>query len=258
MIVKYETSPKKAIISVEDVSLKIPIYNAYSRTITTGLLSAATGGLLHSEKGRSYVQALSNISCTIGEGEKIGLIGHNGAGKSTFLRLVSGIYTPTTGLIRASTYATPMLQRAFITSLDLTGYHAVKSHFLMHKYKLDGFNEFIQDIQQFSGLGEYLYMPMKAYSDGMRTRLMFALSTSLRHECIAIDEGFGAGDAMFFKRAQRRLTSFIQSTGTLILATHSESLLKQFCSRGIVFSKGSIVYDGAIHDALSFYSSNYA
>jgi len=258
MIVKYEKTPKKAIISVEDVSLKIPIYNAYSRAITTGIISAATGGLLHSEKGKSYVQALSNINCTIKEGERIGLIGHNGAGKSTFLRLISGIYMPSTGRVRASTYATPMLQRAFITSLDLTGFHAVKSHFLLHQYKLDGFSKFIEDIQEFSGLGEYMYMPMKTYSDGMRTRLMFALSTSLRHECIAIDEGFGAGDAMFFKRAQRRLTSFIESTGTLILATHSENLLKRFCSRGIIFSKGSIVYDSSIDDALSFYSSNYA
>ena len=94
---------------------------------------------------------------------------------------------------------------------------------------------------------------MKGYSEGMSARLLFALLTSGNHDCLALDEGFGTGDARFFEKAQRRLEEFIQATGTLILASHSDELLRRFCNRGLVFSKGKIVYDGLLEDSLRYY-----
>ena len=90
----------------------------------------------------------------------------------------------------------------------------------------------------------------------MCARLIFSMLTSYQHECLAIDEGFGTGDADFFERAQKRLQSFMDSTTTLILASHSESLLIQFCFRGIVFNQGSIVYDGSLDAALNYYHTH--
>jgi lipopolysaccharide transport system ATP-binding protein len=94
---------------------------------------------------------------------------------------------------------------------------------------------------------------MKGYSEGMSARLLFALLTSSTHDCLALDEGFGAGDARFFDRAQRRLEQFIESAGTLILASHSDGLLRQFCQRGLVFNQGQIVFDGPLDASLAFY-----
>ena len=90
----------------------------------------------------------------------------------------------------------------------------------------------------------------------MSARLIFSLLTSFQHDCLAIDEGFGTGDFEFFERAEKRLKSFINSTGTLFLASHSEELLRQFCTRGIVFNHGSIVYDGYLNEALNYYHAS--
>ena len=108
----------------------------------------------------------------------------------------------------------------------------------------------------FSGLGSFINLPIKTYSEGMCARLIFSMLTSYPHECLAIDEGFGTGDADFFERAQERMQSFMDSATTLILASHSEHLLKQFCFRGIVFSHGSVVYDGQLDAALNYYHTH--
>ena len=110
----------------------------------------------------------------------------------------------------------------------------------MMKHNLKGFEEFLEDIVSFSGLGSFIHLPIKTYSEGMCARLIFSMLTSSSHECLVIDEGFGTGDSDFFERAQKRMESFMNSATTLILASHSEFLLKQFCIRGIVLNHGSI------------------
>ena len=90
----------------------------------------------------------------------------------------------------------------------------------------------------------------------MCARLIFAILTSIPQECLAIDEGFGTGDAEFFERAEKRMKTFMDSAGTLFLASHSEELLRKFCTRGLVFNHGSIVYDGVLDDAINFYHTN--
>ena len=114
--------------------------------------------------------------------------------------------------------------------------------------------EYAAEIIRFSELGDYIHMPMKGYSEGMCARLMFALMTSGVYECLAIDEGFGTGDASFFEKAEARLSEFMKATGTLLLASHSTELLRKFCSRGLVFDKGRLVYDGDLENALRAYN----
>jgi lipopolysaccharide transport system ATP-binding protein len=199
---------------------------------------------------------LRGITCTIHHGERVALIGHNGAGKSTFLRLIAGIYVATSGMFRASCPVFPMIQKSFITGPDLSGLQAVKGHYLLMHGHLRGFQEYVREIVDFSELGDFIHLPMKGYSEGMSARLLFALLTSGSHDCLALDEGFGAGDARFFERAQRRLEHFIQTAGTLILASHSDDLLRQFCQRGLVFNQGQIVFDGPLDASLAYYHEN--
>jgi ABC-type polysaccharide/polyol phosphate transport system ATPase subunit len=245
-----ETHP---VLELSDVWLKIPVNTLETRTLKKTLIRSLTGGALRQTKTGAEIDALRGVSCKICHGERVALIGHNGAGKSTFLRLISGIYVPTSGHFLASCPVFPMIQKSFLTSPELSGLQAVKGHYILHHGNLGGFSDYLADIVQFSELGDFIHLPMKGYSEGMSARLLFALLTSGSHDCLALDEGFGAGDARFFDRAQKRMEQFIDSSGTLILASHSDLLLRQFCRRGLVFSQGQIIFDGPLEDSLTYY-----
>ena len=244
------------ILELRDVWLRIPVPTKETRTLKKALLRSLTGGALHQTRYGAEIEALRGIHCTIHHGERVALIGHNGAGKSTFLRLISGIYVATSGFFKASCPVYPMIQKSFITGSELSGLQAVKAHYLLQQGHLRGFSEYLSEIVEFSELGDFIHLPMKGYSEGMSARLLFALLTSGSHDCLALDEGFGAGDARFFERAKTRLEQFIAAAGTLILASHSEDLLRRFCRRGLVFNQGQIIFDGPLVDSLSFYHAH--
>lgn len=256
---KIHTSTK-AIIKVRNLSLTIPISFKHdkklSNLLTKGVLNSIIGGQLVKNKTTTKIEALRNINLTIMNGERVALIGHNGSGKTSFLKVISGIYLPTEGDLDVEVDVYPMLQKSFLTSTDLTGVDAAKAHYLLVNKSLNGFDQFLQDIIEFSGLGEFISLPIKTYSEGMSARLIFSILTSIPHDCLAIDEGFGTGDSDFYERAEKRMKSFMNSSGTLILASHSEHLLKQFCTRGIVFNHGQVVYDGSLDASLNYYHTH--
>ena len=243
---------KSKAIELIDVCVKIPIKSNEVRSIKRALIRSATGGILCKTKKGIEVEALKQINCTIYSGDRVALIGHNGAGKSTFLRVISGIYTVNEGLITRNCKVYPMIQKSFITGPELSGRTAVLANYLLHNQHRKGYDSQLADIINFSELGDFIDLPLKGYSEGMSARLLFAMLTSQKHECLALDEGFGTGDAILFK-GTRSTEKFLESTGTLILASHSEELLKQFCTRGIVFSNGRIVFDGELNNALEYY-----
>ncbi len=246
-------------IEINHLSISIPIHFSEKRSLTKKFAKTVTnitGGQFTQSKTGTNILALNNISLKIMKGERVGLIGHNGSGKSSFLRLISGIYKPSNGTIKTLVDVYPMLQKTFLTSFELSGIDACKAHYLLKNHSLIGFESFLNEIIDFSGLGSYISLPIKTYSEGMSARLIFSILTASPHECLAIDEGFGTGDADFCDRAQERMQKFMESAATLFLASHSEELLKQFCERGIVFSHGSIVYDGPLDAALNFYHTH--
>ena len=206
---------------------------------------------------KSKVLILKDINIYISKGDRIGLIGANGAGKSTLLKLLSGVYKPTNGRITGNIFF-PMIIRDLNVSHDLSGIDAAKAFFYQHDLNTIGYdiNEFIFDVEAISNIGEYFSKAIKYYSEGMRTRLMFSLLTSVRlSENLAIDEGFGTGDKMFASQAEAKLDNFLGSEGSLLLASHSDNLLRQFCKRGWVMKQGRIIYDGPLEEAISFYES---
>lgn len=248
------TAPRPVLL-LEQVGLKIPVFSTETRSLKAALIRSVTGGQLKRGRSGVVITALHNVNCVVHEGERVALIGHNGAGKSTFLKLISGIYTPTSGRFERHIRVFPMIQKSFITSPELSGLQAIKAQYLMVQGNLRGFQEFYEGVVEFSGLGDFIHLPIKTYSDGMAARLLFSMLTTFRHDCLAMDEGFGAGDSSFYEIAQQRMQAFIQTAGTLFLASHSDTLLRQFCQRGLVFDNGSIVFDGDLDAALNFYHS---
>ena len=247
---------RSPIIELKDVTLDIPIFSTSDFNIKRKLIKSVTGGNFKKNSRRSFVKALDSVNLKVYQGEKIALIGHNGSGKSSFIRLISGIYQPSSGFLKTSVNVYPMLERTFIVEEELTGVESAKAHFLMMNNSLKGFQDFLEDIIEFSGLGDYMYLPLKTYSEGMSSRLMFALLTYQYHECLALDEGLGTGDKQFYKKAQIRLNSFLNKSGSLFIASHSSELLRRFCLRGIVFASGKIIFDGTIEEALIFYENS--
>ena len=241
------------ILELRGVSLQIPVFTTEMRSLGNTLLRSVTGGNLRREGAGAVVQALCDINLRVCHGERIALIGHNGAGKSTFLRLISGIYQPSSGSMSMRTFVYPMINKSFITSPDLSGMQAVKAHYLMLNGNLRGFPEFLEDVMEFCGLGDYIHLPVKGYSQGMVARLLFAVLTGITHESLALDEGISAGDQRFVEAAQKRLDAFIAEAGTLFLASHSDKLLQRFCKRGLVFDSGRILWDGPLEGALRYY-----
>ncbi len=252
---KADLAHKKlpAVITLRNVKLDIPVFTNETRSLKSSLIRSVTGGKLSRCRGGAVITALQDVNCEVYEGERVALIGHNGAGKSTFLRLISGIYQQTSGYFEARARVFPMLHKSFITSPELSGLQAIKAHYLMVNGNLRGFEIFKEDVIGFSGLGDFVHLPIKTYSQGMSTRLLFAVLTACTHECLALDEGLGAGDSSFFDHAQKRLHEFLSTTGTLFLASHSDTLLKRFCERGLVFKEGRIIFDGPLDEALANY-----
>ena len=246
------------VLVLENVGLEIPVLSTETRSLKSTLIRSVTGGRLSRSRSGAVVTALQDISVTIHQGGRVALIGHNGAGKSSFLRLVSGVYQHTSGYFKAHVPVFPMIHKGFITSPELSGLQAIKAHFLLVNGHLSGFEEFSDDVIGFSGLGDFIHLPVKTYSQGMAARLLFAVLTAGSHDCLAMDEGFGAGDTSFYEKAQERMARFLSSAGTLLLASHSDELLRRFCRRGLVFDSGRLVFSGPLEKALDYYHHTHA
>lgn len=244
---------KQPIIELKNLSLNIPVISTESKSLKKKILKTASGGLLVKNKNNAIIHALRNINVKFYDGERVGLLGHNGAGKSSFLRLISGIYFPSKGELISKVKVHPMIIKSFITSPELSGEHAIRCHYLFQKGNLRGYEEFLERVISFSGLGDYISLPLKGYSEGMSNRLIFSILTSSKYECLALDEGFGASDASFFEKAKKRLEDFIDQSGSLFLASHSDELLLKFCKRGLVFKNGEIVFDSNIQESIKKY-----
>jgi len=253
-MVKYTRIINIFMILLEDVSLSIPIFTNETRQIKKSLVNSVTGGLLQRKSAEvTNILALKSINCEIKKGERVALIGHNGSGKTSFLKVISGIYFATKGLFKTNDNIFPMIDKSFLTSTELSGLVAAKAQYLMVKKSVKGFDEYLEEIKEFSGIGDFIYLPLKTYSMGMEARLLFSILTSFTHDCLALDEGFGAGDNDFYEKSEKKMNTFLKTVGTLIFASHSDDLLKRFCTRGLVFEKGTIVFDGTLEDALDFY-----
>jgi ABC-type polysaccharide/polyol phosphate transport system ATPase subunit len=243
-----------AIIDIQNVSVEFPVYNLSARSFKKRFLRVATGGAVVEDANQHVlVSALKNITLTARDGDRIGLIGHNGSGKSTFLRLLSRIYEPTTGDIHIDGNISPLLDIMHGIEAEFTGYENIVARGTVLGLSRKQIDERIQDITEFSGLGDYLALPIRTYSSGMRVRLAFAISTSIKPDILLIDEVFGAGDADFMAKARARMQALLQQSSIVVMATHSDELIREFCNKALLLSGGHIKYFGDVEEAMKLY-----
>ncbi|MCU0830693.1 MAG: ABC transporter ATP-binding protein [Rhizobiaceae bacterium] len=244
-------------IVLDRVTVDIPIFDAGGRSLKNEVLRSVTGGKLKAhDSGVKIVRALHDVSLTLNHGARLGLIGHNGAGKSTLLRVMAGIYEPTGGSVTIEGEIASLFNIGFGMDADATGWDNIIIRGMMLGHSRREIAALAPEIGALSGLGEFLDVPIRTYSTGMKTRLAFAISSSIKPEILLIDEGIGTGDAGFLKQAQDRLHSFIGSAGVLVIATHSLQLLRTWCTEGVWLEHGKPILQGPIEEVLSAYNTS--
>lgn len=226
----------------KNVTVQYPIYNSRSQSLRNQLVRVSTGGRIESEAGHiQIVTALKDVSFELKKGEAVGLVGHNGAGKSTMLRTMAGIYTPVAGeIIRQGSVAT-VLEMGAGMDPELTGYENIIRIAVLMGMSIAQIQKKTQEIEQFTQLGSFLNLPVRTYSAGMATRLMFAVATSTQPDILLVDEVFGTGDAEFQVKAKERMEALISSVGIFVFASHDTDLIRSYCNRFFRLEHGSVM-----------------
>lgn len=242
---------KKNRIKLENVNLHYASVAYKERSLKSLFSAALTKG--KAERSVSDIHALKNITLEINNGERVGLLGHNGAGKSTFLKTVAGLYPISSGKLIVEGQVRSLFDLSLGFEPDATGRENILYRGLLLGLSPTFMKEKENEIVEFAGLGEFIDYPIKTYSAGMQVRLAFAISTAVGGDILLLDEVIGAGDAQFMAKAKSRIMSLIENAEILVLASHDFSALKNICSRGIVFHHGEYIFDGPIDDAIIAY-----
>lgn len=240
-------------IETHQAWVEFPIFDAKSRSLKKAFLGKAGGAIGRNQSDVVVVEALRDITLSLKEGDRIGLVGHNGAGKSTLLRLLSGIYEPSRGSARIRGRVAPVFDLGVGMDPEISGYENIIIRGLFLGQTRKQMLAKIDEIADFTELGEYLSMPLRTYSTGMRVRLAMGVVTSIDPEILLLDEGIGAVDAEFMKKARKRLQELVARSGILVFASHSNEFLAQLCDRALWIDHGRIRQHGGIEDVVRAY-----
>lgn len=229
-------------ISVRHCGLALPVYGTSSRSFKKKAISAATGGRIAAESGEiTVVHALRDVSLEIGAGDRVGLIGHNGSGKTSMLRTLAGVYEPTTGAVEVNGRVTSLIDVTLGMDHEATGFENIRLRGLILGLSKRRIDELTPQIVEFSGLGNYLNMPVRTYSSGMVLRLAFSTVTCVQPDILLMDEWISVGDAEFVAKAQVRLQQIVDKAGILVLATHNQKIIDSLCNVRVRLERGQVV-----------------
>lgn len=229
-------------INLDDCSVEIPVDWKGDQSIRSKMISTLLGGSIRlGAKGRASVRALDGINLELKPGDRLGILGKNGSGKSSLLRLLAGIYEPSSGTAHRSGTVSTLFDLSLGLDPDASGRENIKLMAIYRQIPLSKLKGSEAEIVEFSGLGPYIDMPVRAYSSGMILRLAFSVSVILKGDVLLMDEWLAVGDAEFSKKAESKLKSLVQNTQIFAIATHNPVLVENICNRVIRLDGGRIV-----------------
>ena len=235
------------VVEIRSINLAYPIYSIRAQSLRNTIANLAVGGkLLKNGADVIHVRALSNVSFTLQDGDRLGLIGHNGAGKTTLLKVLAGVYEPDEGLVRINGKISSMIDVNLGLDGELTGRENLINMGRIRGYTTKQIVAKMTDIIEFTDLGQFIDLPLKTYSAGMVTRLIFGVATSMDPEILLMDEWIGAGDKSFFDKATNRLNNILTRSRVIVLASHNWTLIQEICNKLLVLDSGEQVYFGDI------------
>ncbi len=240
-------------LKLDSVKLYLPVGGGSLRDLFTRRRKFDDNSRIVDGDGGRFCKALDGVTLDIRAGERIGLIGVNGAGKSSLLRVLAGIYQPTEGSIdisgRISTLFAPNIGMNEDASGSENIYISART-LGMSRAEIASAKD---DIIRFADIGDFIHMPLRTYSAGMKMRLGFAIATAIEPEILLVDEVFGAGDAAFRSRAKARMDDLTKRAGVLVMATHSDGVLRELCSRLLWLDNGRVRFDGDVDEGLTLF-----
>ena len=225
-------------ITVKDVT---KIYKLYEKPVDRLKESLNP---THKEYHRKFY-ALNNISFEVKKGETVGIIGTNGSGKSTILKIITGVLTPTTGEVQVEGTISALLELGAGFNMDYTGIENIYMNGTMMGFSRKEMEDKLQDILDFADIGDFVYQPVKTYSSGMFVRLAFALAINVEPEILIVDEALSVGDVFFQSKCYRRMEEIRQKGTTILMVTHDMGSIIKYCDRVVLLNKGDFVAEGA-------------
>ena len=230
--------PGEYAIDVRDVT---KIYKLYDKPIDRLKESLNP---FHKNYHRDFY-ALNHISFQVKKGETVGIIGTNGSGKSTILKIITGVLTPTTGTAKVDGVISALLELGAGFNMDYTGIENIYMNGTMMGFSRKEMDEKLQDILDFADIGDFVYQPVKTYSSGMFVRLAFALAINVDPEILIVDEALSVGDVFFQAKCYRRMEEIRKSGTTILMVTHDMGSIIKYCDKVVLLNKGEFVAEGA-------------
>lgn len=199
-------------------------------------------------------KALKNVSFDVHKGESLGIIGDNGAGKSTILKMITGVAYPTEGTVEVNGKVAALLELTAGFSTEMTG----RENIYLKGYILGLQDDYIREIEEkiidFAQLGDYIDQPVRTYSSGMKMRLGFAINVNIDPDILVVDEALSVGDASFKRKCKDKINEIISSGTTVLYVSHNAESVTEICDRAIYMRKGELLFDGEVHEAFDYYN----
>ncbi|MGN5538173.1 MULTISPECIES: ABC transporter ATP-binding protein [Alcaligenes] len=242
-------------VIAKNLVVEMPVYELSGRSMKMRMLNKlASGRIGAGDNGITVVRALQDVSFEFGDGDRVGLIGSNGSGKSTLLRVLAGIYEPSAGHLEVQGKAVALLEMGLGMDDSMTGYQNIKLRGMLLGMSPEEVEAKTAEIAEFTSLGDYLHLPIRAYSSGMRIRLAFAISTAVEAELLLLDEVIGVGDAAFLEKANARLKAFQDKANIVFIASHSGAVISEMCNKVMWLEGGHLKFIGDVAQGLKAYS----
>lgn len=197
--------------------------------------------------------ALTDVSFELEEGDRLGILGFNGAGKSTLLKTIAGVLKPSKGSVTVDGTIVPLLELGAGFDPQYTGAENIYLYGALLGYSKDFIKEKYDEIVKFSELGEFINVPLKNYSSGMKSRLGFSIATVMEPEILILDEVLSVGDAKFKKKSEKKITSMFDKGVTVLFVSHSLDQVKRLCNKAVILEKGKVVAFGTIDEVSQIY-----
>ena len=246
-----------SVINLQNVSVDLPVFEMGGRSLKNRLAGLGRRNrIAKDDDGVVVVRALDNLNLSLTEGDRVGLIGRNGAGKSTLLRVLAGIYHPTSGQIYTTGRIVPLLDISLGMDELSTGRQNIRLRGLLLGMSDAEIRRKTDEISIFTELGDHLDLPLRTYSSGMRLRLAFAVSTAVDADILLLDEVIGVGDTSFMKKAEERMLNLQNRAKIVVLASHSDKVIRQMCNKALWMDRGRLQAFGPVDLVIEKYTAD--
>lgn len=240
-----------------DLSLSFKLDHYRTDTVRDIFVNAVKSPIRALLGSQDRLEALKKVNFEIKRGERVAVIGKNGAGKTTFCRCIAGMYVPDSGHVYADEDCRSIFDSVVGILPDLTGRENAKllCKFMYPSLSKQEVNELVDEALDFSELNKFVDTPFKFYSKGMQTRLTLSIISARPCELLILDEIFDGADQFFREKVSARVLKMIEKSGAVIFVSHSTENVKQACNRVVVFNHGEIVFDGDVDQGIEYYNS---